>query len=123
MLRVCGAAETTTGNASNRSAVQLFIAVLLIKCISKRNVYEEALFYRKTVGEVGNPSRKHGIHDGSFIVLYSIVLNTQLSKYYIVSDIVLNIRYIEIFFKYNLHLQVSCTCCAVYPCMRCSVRA
>jgi hypothetical protein len=86
-----GAGETTTGKASNRSAVKRFVDILLIKCISKRNVYKEALLYRKTVGEVGTPSEKHGIHDGSFIILYSIVLNTQLSKYCIVSDSVLNI--------------------------------
>jgi hypothetical protein len=71
---VYGAGETVTGNVSNRSEAQMFVGILLINCITKRNVYEEALLYRKTVGEVGTPSGKHGVHDGSFIVLYFIVL-------------------------------------------------
>ena len=70
---------------------------------------------------VGTPSGKPGSNDGSSIVLYSIVLNTQLCRCYNVSDYPKHSKYRDT--KYNLQHPMSFTFCAVYPCMRCSVRA
>jgi len=58
--------------------------------------------------------------------LYSILLNTQLSKYYIVSDCPKHSIYRDT--KYNFQLPVSCTFYAVYPlccvsCMLCILYA